>query len=91
MTTRANPPAAAQSADDDDGSARVSRHQTPQPRLPHERDQSADKQQDSVDDRIDQAARDLENGLVDTGRSSSLPVQDAQRGSPSTDPGNKDA
>jgi hypothetical protein len=38
------------------------------PRLPHERDQSSDGQSGPQDERVRQAARDLEAGLKDTGR-----------------------
>ena len=36
------------------------------PRLPHERDESADSQSSPSRDRIKQAAKDLEDGQVDT-------------------------
>ncbi len=36
------------------------------PRLPHERDESADSQSSPSRDRIKQAAKDIENGQVDT-------------------------
>jgi len=45
-----------------------SRHGQPEPRLPHERDESSDSHPGTDDERVKQAARDLENGLQDTGR-----------------------
>lgn len=39
----------------------------PVPRLPHERDESASSQQGPDQEVIRQAARDIENGLEDTG------------------------
>lgn len=45
-----------------------SRHHEPEPRLPHERDQSSDSQEQSTDNRGEQAAKDLKAGLQDTGR-----------------------
>ena len=73
-----SPPASAQPPDDgDDSNARVSRHHNPRPRLPHEHDQSSDSQanteENAGDERIDQAAQDLKEGQVDTGRYSSSP------------------
>jgi hypothetical protein len=46
-----------------------SRHDEPEPRLPHERDESSDSHPGTQDERIKQAARDLANGQQDTGRS----------------------
>jgi hypothetical protein len=46
-----------------------SRHEQPEPRLPHERDESSDSHPGTQDERIKQAARDLANGLQDTDRS----------------------
>jgi hypothetical protein len=40
----------------------------PVPRLPHERDESADSQASKPRKRMQQAAADLERGLVDTSR-----------------------
>ena len=51
-----------------DGLTRPSRHQQSEPRLPHERDESSDSQQPNHDERAKQAARDIDKGLVDTGR-----------------------
>lgn len=51
-----------------DGQTRPSRHQQSEPRLPHERDESSDSQQPNHDERAEQAARDIDKGLVDTGR-----------------------
>lgn len=39
----------------------------PVPRLPHERDESASSQKGADQEVVRQAARDLENGLEDTG------------------------
>ncbi len=50
------------------GETRASRNQRSEPRLPHERDESSDSQQSSGDPRVEQAARDIDNGLLDTGR-----------------------
>lgn len=44
------------------------RHQQAAPRLPHERDESSDSHPGTKDKRIEQAARDLEDGQQDTGR-----------------------
>lgn len=52
----------------DGGLTRPSRHQQSEPRLPHERDESVDSQQHNHDKRGVQAAKDIKNGLVDTGR-----------------------
>lgn len=49
-------------------------HNEPVPRLPHERDESASSQQGPDQEVVQQAARDLENGLEDTGTG---PVLDA--------------
>ena len=38
------------------------------PRLPHERDESSDSQQNGVRSVIEQARRDVERGIVDTDR-----------------------
>ncbi|MBC7779714.1 MAG: hypothetical protein H7125_06345 [Proteobacteria bacterium] len=38
------------------------------PRLPHERDESADRAPDVADPAVAQGARDVERGLVDTDR-----------------------
>ena len=45
-----------------------SRHRQPEPRLPHERDESSDSHPGTGDDRVKQAARDLAQGRQDTGR-----------------------
>lgn len=50
------------------GQTLPSRHGEPEPRLPHERDLSSDSQPGIEDERIHQAARDLEEGQQDTGR-----------------------
>ncbi len=46
-----------------------SRNQQPEPRLPHERDESSDSHPGTSDERVEQAARDLADGQQDTGRS----------------------
>jgi len=46
-----------------------SRHQHAEPRMPHERDESSDSHPGTGDERVEQAARDLANGLQDTDRS----------------------
>ncbi len=51
------------------GQTLPSRHDQPEPRLPHERDESSDSHPGTQDERIKQAARDLANGLQDTDRS----------------------
>jgi hypothetical protein len=48
---------------------RVEREQTPEPRLPHERDESADSQQKATPDSLGRKALDdVEAGRVDTDR-----------------------
>jgi hypothetical protein len=48
---------------------RVGREQTPEPRLPHESDESADSQRQSVPDSLGRKAfDDVEAGRVDTDR-----------------------
>lgn len=42
--------------------------QEPQPRLPHEHDQSSDSQESPSQPVIEQASKDLKKGLVDTDR-----------------------
>jgi len=49
-------------------------HNRPVPRLPHERDESASSQSGPDQEVVRQAARDIENGLEDTGTG---PVLDA--------------
>lgn len=49
-------------------------HNEPVPRLPHERDESASSQRGPDQEVVRQAARDIENGLEDTGTG---PVLDA--------------
>lgn len=66
------PPEQKKQPDDESngGLTQVSRQRQPIPRLPHERDQSSDSQQQPLsDERIDKAGEDLEQGRVDTGRS----------------------
>lgn len=46
-----------------------SRNEQPEPRLPHERDESSDSHPGTPDKRVEQAARDLADGQQDTGRS----------------------
>lgn len=50
------------------GQTLPSRHGEPEPRLPHERDESSDSHPGTADVRIELAARDLEQGKQDTGR-----------------------
>ncbi len=50
------------------GKTLPSRHGQPEPRLPHERDESSDSQPGTPDVRIEHAAQDLEEGKQDTGR-----------------------
>ena len=51
-----------------DGDTRPSRNQAAEPKLPHERDESSNSQQQATPDaRIEQAASDVDKGLVDTG------------------------
>jgi hypothetical protein len=51
-----------------DGKTLPSRHGQPEPRLPHEHDESSDGHPGTKDKRIAQAATDLANGQEDTGR-----------------------
>jgi hypothetical protein len=50
------------------GQTLPSRHGQPEPRLPHERDESSDSHPGTADERVEQAARDLADGQQDTGR-----------------------
>lgn len=50
------------------GQTLPSRHGEPEPRLPHERDESSDSHPGTNDVRIELAASDLEQGKQDTGR-----------------------
>ena len=50
------------------GQTLPSRHGEPEPRLPHEHDESSDSHPGTDDVRIALAARDLEQGKKDTGR-----------------------
>ena len=50
------------------GQTLPSRHGEPEPRLPHERDESSDSHPGTTDVRIERAASDLEQGKQDTGR-----------------------
>jgi hypothetical protein len=52
-----------------DGKTLSSRHGQPEPRLPHEHDESSDGHPGTEDKRIAQAAADLADGQEDTGRS----------------------
>lgn len=56
----------------DQGETRATRHESTEPRLPHERDESSSSHSGndaSKDDpRLEQASRDVKNGQVDTGR-----------------------
>lgn len=51
-----------------DGKTLSGRHGQPEPRLPHEHDESSDSHPGTADKRIVQAARDLQDGKQDTGR-----------------------
>lgn len=51
------------------GQTLPSRDDKSEPRLPHERDESADSHPGTQDERVAQAARDLAQGQQDTGRS----------------------
>lgn len=53
---------------DESGLTLPSRLGHDEPRLPHERDESSDSHPGTDDERVEQAARDLANGLQDTGR-----------------------
>ena len=50
------------------GQTLPSRHGEPEPRLPHEHDESSDSHPGTNDVRIELAASDLEQGKQDTGR-----------------------
>lgn len=50
------------------GQTLPSRHGQPEPRLPHEHDESSDSHPAKKDARVEQAARDLAAGQQDTGR-----------------------
>ncbi len=67
-TTSSDGPKPSEPNRPDDGQTRPSRHLHPEPRLPHERDESSDSQEHYHDERGDQAARDIKKGLLDTGR-----------------------
>lgn len=55
---------------EDHTGTRASRPEGPEPRLPHERDESSDsQQQQGQDERMKKAAQDVAQGQVDTGRS----------------------
>ncbi|CAN5622161.1 hypothetical protein BH11PSE7_BH11PSE7_34270 [soil metagenome] len=56
------------------GDTRVSDNQSAVPRLPHEHDESADSQGSAPRAEMQQAARDINAGLVDTDRG---PVADS--------------
>ena len=51
-----------------EGKTLPSRHGEPEPRLPHERDESNDSHPGTDDVRIEHAANDLAQGKQDTGR-----------------------
>lgn len=61
-------------ADKRQGDTRVSSDEQSSPRLPHERDESADSQNSAPRAEIEQASRDLKRGLQDTDRG---PVTDS--------------
>lgn len=52
-----------------EGKTLPSRHQEPEPRLPHEHDESRDSHPGTEDERVKQAAQDVASGQKDTGRS----------------------
>ena len=68
MTTPHRPVNGATNDSPDDGLTRPGRHGHREPRLPHEHDESSDSHPGTEDGRIKQAARDLESGQQDTGR-----------------------
>ncbi len=69
MSNRPDPAAEPHREAPEKGQTLPSRHEQPEPRLPHERDESSDSHPGTEDERIQQAARDLANGQQDTGRS----------------------
>ena len=56
------------------GETAQSREARPEPKLPHERDESASQQGTPPQEPIEQARKDVEKGLADTGKK---PVMDA--------------
>lgn len=69
MTNKPDPALEPQRKAPEKGQTLPSRNKQPEPRLPHERDESSDSHPGTEDQRIKQAARDLANGQQDTGRS----------------------
>ena len=67
------------------GQTLPSRNDQREPRMPHERDESSDSHPGTQDERIQQAARDLANGLQDTDRSPVTTQLARQEFSPSID------
>jgi len=68
MHKNATPQPAPKRPETEAGNTRVMRNHESEPRLPHERDESSDGQTGAPDERVEQAARDIEAGLKDTGR-----------------------
>lgn len=69
MASHPDPSAEPQREAPEKGQTLPQRNEQPEPRLPHERDESSDSHPGTDDERIQQAARDLEAGQQDTGRS----------------------
>jgi hypothetical protein len=69
MSNKPDPASEPQRKAREKGQTLPSRNEQPEPRLPHERDESSDSHPGTEDERIKQAARDLANGQQDTGRS----------------------
>ena len=61
-------PAAPRRGKETKGETLPQRHNQPIPKLPHEHDESSGDHPGTDDPRIQQAARDVSKGLVDTGR-----------------------
>lgn len=61
-------PAAPRRGNETTGETLPQRRNQPIPKLPHEHDESSGDHPGTDDPRIDQAARDISRGLVDTGR-----------------------
>lgn len=68
MVTKSRDSAEPRRENSNGGRSLPSRHGVPEPRLPHERDESSDSQTGVRDERVVQAARDLAEGQQDTGR-----------------------
>lgn len=68
MSSPHKPDTPVQADEPDNGRTLPSRHGEREPRLPHEHDESSDSHTGSPDERVAQAARDIESGQMDTGR-----------------------